>query len=1263
MTGLPPTDIPDYQESEELALGDPGRVSIEIIDLSVILSPEKPIWYQYLTTIKRQFGSRAEAPTPKHILQDISADIPARALTGIIGASGSGKTSLLNLISGQLNTNFSGQLLFNGHDRKRYFSCMAYVMQDDFLIPSLTIRETLQYAVDLRLPFHNRWERRRVVERVITDLRLDGCSNTRIGDGVKKGCSGGEKRRTSIGVQLLANPSCLLLDEPTTGLDAASAYHVMEILQSLAKKGMTVIVSIHSPRMEMWKLLDNVMVLALGSVLYSGRTDSALGFFAEHGCPIPHQRNYAEHLVNMVAVDNRNTLTRAKSMNRIATFRDIWQKKSANPMEKGCLHSLNGNSPSVSPAEPVPGGVSFSRQLGVFTARTFKTTLRDPMGILSILFLSISLGAITGWTYFSLDGDLEGIRSRQSAFYSVTSIYGYLVLMYEIYRLTNDIRIFDREKRDWISHVLPFVLGRRIAKLPLEDLPGPAFFAVICYWMVGFQPFASEFFVFLLLVVLTNYIALTYAMLAVAISRKFALAALVGNMFYTLQSMAGGYLIQTEQIPVYVRWTKWITHTFYIFSAFCTNEFMGLGRSSQGRFYRCPFSNDPSSELCKQYTGKFIIDSLGIPENWTWKPLITLSSFFLIYQITAVAILHFVSPNPRLTQPNQDHQPLSNKSKEYRPLSDSTPLDPVTIRLVNLSLSAPKAKKSILRNISTTFEAGKLNAIMGPSGSGKTSLLNTVTGNNQLSLIRSKGTGGQILYNGGTLSKDLIQSIVSYVSQDDNGLPPFLTVREFLDFTARLRLPKGMSELDLEERVETVLHSMGLQDCAQTMIGDEDSKGISGGEKKRLSIALQLLPDPQILVLDEPTSGLDAFTAASILDVLNSLALAGRTIILSIHQPPSDFFEYQSNVLLLSPGGFAVYAGPCKGILPYFEGAGYSCPDYTNPADFIIDTVSIDPQPDQQSSSQRRVENLIHRWTGNRENTIEEPSSSFDLAKMNQLKTPRNPFTHSFPVLLRRSALHLSRQPIILFSGIGQGIGLCLFLMLFYAPLQYNYSGVQTIAGLLLQLVSLLFIGLIQTASIFPAERDQFYRDRAHRSSSAECFTLQYTALLLPLEILSSLILGAVMTFLFDINRTFKLFLIFSFNAFSMLSCSESVSMIMFSFVSHPGLAVNAVSLWIHISFTLSGIFNPTLPRVLEELSYIVPAKHVMANAFPYVMEGLNFTCDDDQRLQDGKCPVETGRDVLRLYNLDHDPMPYVAALGGCIVVYRFLAYLTLKFR
>lgn len=198
-------------------------------------------------------------PTTKTILYDVSADMPRGTLTAIIGGSGSGKTSLLNTMADRMSSGrltFGGTTTFNG---KLGINSVrsAYVMQQDILLPTLTVRETLQYSADLRLPPPTTAEeRKRVVNEVILELGLKECADTRIGNHTHKGCSGGEKRRTSIGVQMLSNPSVLFLDEPTTGLDATSAFQLMKTLKSLAKKGRTIITTIHQPRSEIWGLLD-----------------------------------------------------------------------------------------------------------------------------------------------------------------------------------------------------------------------------------------------------------------------------------------------------------------------------------------------------------------------------------------------------------------------------------------------------------------------------------------------------------------------------------------------------------------------------------------------------------------------------------------------------------------------------------------------------------------------------------------------------------------------------------------------------------------------------------------------------------------------------------------------------------------------------------------------------------------------------------------------------------------------------------------------
>lgn len=177
----------------------PVHVSVRSLAVDVDVSPSSPL--QALS------GKTQDAGDLKTILHNVSADMPSGTLTAIIGGSGSGKTTLLNLMSNRMHgrrLHINGAALFNGHDIRGDLSAVsAYVMQTDVLQPTLTVRETLQYAADLRLPASvDKDERRRVVDEVILELGLKEAADTRIGNNVHKGCSGGEKRRTSIGVQV-----------------------------------------------------------------------------------------------------------------------------------------------------------------------------------------------------------------------------------------------------------------------------------------------------------------------------------------------------------------------------------------------------------------------------------------------------------------------------------------------------------------------------------------------------------------------------------------------------------------------------------------------------------------------------------------------------------------------------------------------------------------------------------------------------------------------------------------------------------------------------------------------------------------------------------------------------------------------------------------------------------------------------------------------------------------------------------------------------
>ncbi|XP_072050160.1 broad substrate specificity ATP-binding cassette transporter ABCG2-like [Amphiura filiformis] len=251
-----------------------------------------------------------------------------------------------------------------------------------------------------------------------------------------------------------------------------------------------------------------------------------------------------------------------------------------------------------------------------------------------------------------------------------------------------------------------------------------------------------------------------------------------------------------------------------------------------------------------------------------------------------------------------------------------------------------KVEKIILNNVSGVFKSG-LNAIMGPSGSGKTTLLDILA-----SRKNPKGLDGTVLING-SLPHPNIDLMCGYVEQEDVVMGS-LTVRENLSFCAALRLPGHYTKEQRLRRVNIVIAELDLHDCADTKVGMTGLfnriRGVSGGERKRTCVGMELMIKPSILFLDEPTTGLDASTAKSVVQVLARLSQRGYTIIISIHQPRYDIFRLFNTYHLLSKGE-TVYHGPAGECLQYFNSIGFQCEKFDNPADYFLDVILNETSP------------------------------------------------------------------------------------------------------------------------------------------------------------------------------------------------------------------------------------------------------------------------------------------------------------------------------
>ncbi|KAJ2844493.1 hypothetical protein IWW36_005165, partial [Coemansia brasiliensis] len=290
----------------------------------VVLSWEN-LAYKVPSNVKGQKEQRT-------ILHGLNGEIRAGETVALIGSSGAGKTTLLNALSGRIvGGALSGKILFCGakRDSRVFKRVTSFVQQDDLMHPLLTVQETLAYASDLRLPNseYTAQDKNNRVDTVIRQLRLEAARNTRIGNEETRGVSGGERKRVSIGTELLTDPRLLFLDEPTSGLDSNSSELVVELVKSISQEqGIATLMTIHQPSAHIFNTFDKVILLSQGRVIYFGPTSTAIEYFSKIGYECPVHENPADYFVSIMTLDYRSEETLARSKEQVQTLADAFVK-------------------------------------------------------------------------------------------------------------------------------------------------------------------------------------------------------------------------------------------------------------------------------------------------------------------------------------------------------------------------------------------------------------------------------------------------------------------------------------------------------------------------------------------------------------------------------------------------------------------------------------------------------------------------------------------------------------------------------------------------------------------------------------------------------------------------------------------------------------------------------------------------------------------------------------------------------------------------
>lgn len=1267
----------------KLSFSKVPRVSVHVRDLSIVASKTDTV-----------------------LVQPLSLDLPSGSVMAIMGGSGSGKTTLLNVMASKMSSGLkrSGEIAYlldddssegkeNVEEQQMDYTSinekikddvtLAYVPQQDVLCARLTCRETLMYAADLKLNA-TKEEKISIVNQLIDELGLKDCADTMVGDNAHRGLSGGEKRRLSMGTQMVSNPSVMFLDEPTTGLDAYSAYLVVKTLKKLAKEdGRTFIISIHQPRSDILFLFDHVCILSKGNTVFCDKMDNMIPYFKSIEYNVPDLVNPADYFIDLSSVDGRSETNLEITKKRLDQLVEAW-----HVYENTTLSFKPINYKNEITIKNMTTKLPFLKQVAVLTRRNYRLNFNDTNTLIATFAEPVIMGAIVGWIYYKPDtSDIGGLRTLISCLYASVILQSYLYLLFDTYRLCEqDIALYDRECAEGSVSAISFIVARKLSLFITDDILMTILYTSITYFMFGLEKNGGKFFYQYAVNLLSQLICSALAMISVAVSRDFSKASLVGNLSFTLFSMSCGFFVNAKHMPVYVRWTKYIAFTWYAFGTLLSNTFSnsycngGVGDECMG------------SQVVKQY---------GFPIHWRTLPMWILFCWLVGFSLVGIVILTWNKIDITL-----QNEVKSNKSKKKKSISEELTTDndikdtddsstskdselkmpqaSITVTAQDVDLDVRYLKifdrdtkkfcshetKKILQNVSATFKPGMINAIMGPSGSGKSSFLNLISGRLDSSVFVKFNTAGVIKLNDTPISQEMFKNVCSYVSQDDDHLLSMLTVRETFKFAAALRL-HHMPPEERETKTDSLISILGLKHCENTVIGNEFVKGISGGEKRRVTMGIQLLSDKPILLLDEPTSGLDSFTSSTILEILENLcSQQNKTVILTIHQPRSELFLRFGNILLLAKSGRTAYNGSPQEMIKHFQDLGYTCPSFTNVADYFLDLISVNTQNEQNEIlSKIRVEKILSSWRKERlslstkKSIIEEEHTleSFQDEFGKYFFKPAS-LQLAYYVNLRRQYTTTVRNFDALMARIAQVPGLGGIFAIYFAPLKHNYASISNRLGLAQESTSLYFVGMLANLAVYPAERDYFYEEFKDGIYGVAPFYLAYMTLELPLTAIAAVVYSTLTVFGCGMPRNAGNFFANIYCALMIVTCGEALGIMTNTLFKRPGFVVNCISVILSIGTQLSGLMSLHMSRVLKGINYINPVWYtsiiVINLAFP---DDLKFTCKDGPKNPDGSCQLATGRDVLDAYGLHRNTRNFLGVVVCVTFVYRLLAYFMIK--
>ncbi|KAL0460766.1 UNVERIFIED_CONTAM: Pleiotropic drug resistance protein 2 [Sesamum latifolium] len=853
----------------------------------------------------------------------------------------------------------------------------AYISQHDLHYGEMTVRETLDFSgrclgVGTRYEMLAELSRREkeagikpdpeidafmkatamvgqetslITDYVLKILGLDICADIMVGDDMRRGISGGQKKRVTTGEMLVGPAKAFFMDEISTGLDSSTTFQIVKFMRQMVHiMDITMVISLLQPAPETFDLFDDVILLSDGQIVYQGPRENVLEFFEYMGFRCPERKGVADFLQEVTSKkDQEQYWFRKNQPYRYISVPEFAQAFNSFHIGQQLVAELRVpyDKTRAHPAALVKDkyGISnwelfracFSREWLLMKRSSFvyifKTTQITIMATIALtVFLRTEMKS----------GRIEDASKFWGAlFFSLINVMfnGMQELAMTVFRLP----VFFKQRDSLFYPAWAFALPIGVLRIPLSVMES-GLWIILTYYTIGFAPSAVRFFKQLLAFIGVHQMALSLFRFIAAAGRTQVVANTLGTFALLLVFVLGGFIVAKDDIKDWMIWGYYVSPMMYGQNAIAINEFLAERWSAPTNGTEKTVGKTLLRDRALTYLNPLGDNKAIIPDDKEESKRKR--------QITNGEGVQMAVRNSNASANSTDvaasSEPRRGMVLPFQPLS-------LAFNHVNYYVDMPAEMKTqgvnedrlqLLRDVSGAFRPGVLTALVGVSGAGKTTLMDVLAGRKTGGYIE-----GSINISGYPKNQTTFARVSGYCEQNDIH-SPYVTVYESLLYSAWLRLAADVKTETRKMFVEEVMDLVELNPLRNALVGLPGIDGLSTEQRKRLTIAVELVANPSIIFMDEPTSGLDARAAAIVMRTVRNTVDTGRTVVCTIHQPSIDIFEAFDELLLMKRGGQVIYAGPLgrhsHELVEYFEAVPgvQKIKEGYNPATWMLEVTS-----------------------------------------------------------------------------------------------------------------------------------------------------------------------------------------------------------------------------------------------------------------------------------------------------------------------------------